>query len=237
MSNSDFICIGCDKQLVKSYVCTCCHNKYNRYTVKLFDITNYDFGEYIVSEVLASTHRVVHGEVEYICYVCDRNMATSENHIPKMPQKAFACGCAIPGSKFLQAIHEKPEFVCTCCHRWMFWRSIMQYNSSIYIMENDTVKQVLHETCHYPMDVPIIKGHHSAHEHPVHYGDSDSDLDSDEDVAVEEIDIQCSQSSHATCNNMITYKHYEYMFDMPQKFKKENPKNASSIICKLYGIV
>ena len=99
----------------------------------------------------------------------------------------------------------------------------MQYNSSFYNMENDTVKQVLHQTCH-PMDVPIIKGHRSAHEHPVHYGDSDSDLDSDEDVAVEEIDNQCSQSSCATCNNMITYKCYEYMFDKPQKFKKKTPK-------------
>ena len=48
VSNSDFICIGCDKQLMKSYICTCCHNKYNRYIVKPFDSTNYDFGEYIV---------------------------------------------------------------------------------------------------------------------------------------------------------------------------------------------
>ena len=92
-------------------------------------------------------------------------------------------------------------------------------------MENDTVKQVLHETCHYPMDVPIFKGHHAAHEHPVHYGDSDSDLDSDEDVAVEEIDNQCSQSCHATCNNMITYKHYEYIcLTCHRNLKKKTPK-------------
>ena len=73
-------------------------------------------------------------------------------------------------------------------------------------MENDTVKQVLHESCQYPMDVPITKGHRSAHEHPVHYGDSDSDLASDEDAASEQIDHHCAQSSHSTCNNEISYK-------------------------------
>ena len=225
VSDSDFICIGCDKQLMKSYICTCCHNKYNRYRVKPFDSTNYDFGEYIVSRALASKHRLVHGEVEYICYVCDRNLATSENHTPKMPQKAFAHGCVIPGSKFLQAIREKPEFVCTCCHRWMFHRSVIQYNSSVYNMENDTVKQVLHDTCHYPMDVQIMKGHRSAHQHPVHYGDSDSDLASDEDGAVEEIDNQYSQSSHTAYNDEITYKWYEYIcLTCHRNLKKKMPK-------------
>ena len=36
VNNSDFICIECDKKLMKSFVCTCCHNKYNQYTVKHF---------------------------------------------------------------------------------------------------------------------------------------------------------------------------------------------------------
>ena len=105
-------------------------------------------------------------------------------------------------------------------------------------MENDTVKQVLHDTCHYPMDVQIMKGHRSAHEHPVHYGDSDSDLASDEDGAVEEIDNQYSQSSHTAYNDEITYKWYEYIcLTCHRNLKKENTKNASSSICKLYGIV
>ena len=123
-----------------------------------------------------------------------------------MPQKAFTHRCAISGSKFLQAIHENPEFVCTCCHRCMFWRSVIQYNSPSYNMGNDTIKHVLHETCHYPMDVPITKGHHSTHEQHVHYSDSDSDLASDEDVASDEIYHHCVQSSHITCDNEIIYK-------------------------------
>ena len=146
-----------------------------------------------MSQALAYKNRLVHGDIKYICNVCDMNLATSENYIPKMPQKAFAHGCAIPGSKCLQAIREKPEFVCTCCHRWMFQRSVIQYNSSCYNMENGSIKHVLHETCHYPMDVPITKGHRSAHEHPVHYGGSDSDLPSDEDAASDEIDHHCAQ--------------------------------------------
>ena len=92
-------------------------------------------------------------------------------------------------------------------------------------MENDTVKHVLHETCHYPMDVPIVKGHHSAHQHPVHYGDSDTDLASDEDTTSDEIEHHCAQSSHIQCENEISYKRFEYIcFTCHRNLRKKSPK-------------
>ena len=93
-----------------------------------------------------------------------------------MPRKAVACKTAAKSFKFLQAIHEKPEFVFTCCHRWLFHQSIVCFDESKYDITNDIVKETLDTKYHHPMYITVVKGTHFAHEHPIDYEDSDSEL-------------------------------------------------------------
>ena len=66
-----------------------------------------------------------------------------ETHLPKMPRKAAARKTHAVGNNFLQAIREKPAFVCTCCHRWLFQRCVITFDESKYDMENEIVKDTL----------------------------------------------------------------------------------------------
>ena len=59
----------------------------------------------------------------------------------QMPTKAATHRTNEPGDKFLQAIHEKPEFVCTCCHGWLFCHSVMVYDEKKYNMNNSIVRK------------------------------------------------------------------------------------------------
>ena len=38
---------------------------------------------------------------------------------------------------------EKPEFVCTCCHKWLICKTVISYDYSKYDMTNDVVKEAL----------------------------------------------------------------------------------------------
>ena len=154
------------------FVFDCDRKLFNMYRVIKFDPGNYDFADYIVNHALASKNRFVSNSMEYLCKVCDRNLRSSP---PKMPRKAIAYNTTVLGNTFLQAIREKPEFVCTCCHRWLFRRSILSYDQSKYDMSNDIVKETLDLKYRHPMNVMTVKGRCSAHEHSVDYGDSDSE--------------------------------------------------------------
>ena len=182
-SECDCICNACDKKLLCSYTCTCCHGTFNLSAVMLFDAQNYDFMNYIVSCALAPRHRYADEMGEYICMQCNKCLSNVDKNIPKMPQKAIAKKLHDPGNKFLQAIREKPEFVCTCCHRWLFRRAVMDYNEKNYDMQNPIVSKTLDKKYCHPMEVIVIKGIRCAHEETVDYGlfsESDSD-DSDSD--------------------------------------------------------
>ena len=48
-SECDQICKVCDQTLMHAYTCTCCHNRFDKDSVILFDVQNYDLGNYIVS--------------------------------------------------------------------------------------------------------------------------------------------------------------------------------------------
>ena len=83
---------------------------------------------------------------------------STDSKPPKLPQNAAACSITKPGYKFLQAICEKPEFVCTCCHRWLFCKSCLHFNMERYDFENLMVSEALSDVCRHKMDVFIIEG-------------------------------------------------------------------------------
>ena len=216
-NGSDYICSDCDRKLTATNVCTCCHGKFNLYRVTLFQVQNYDFENYIVSRALG--HRFVHGDTEHICKTCDQNLKSSNDHVPRMPWKAVAKKTTLQGAKFLQAMCEKPEFVCTCCHRWLFHQSIMPFDEGKYNMSNDIVKETLGVKYWHPMHVIIFKGTHSAHEHPIDYGDSDCESDSESDV-----NMPYAQQSITDQNTTVVTK-YEYIcITCHNSLKRKIPK-------------
>ena len=51
--------------------------------------------------------------------------------------------CVNAGAKFLKALQEKPQYVCTCCHHLLFHKTVVPFHLQEYDMTNDTVKKVL----------------------------------------------------------------------------------------------
>ena len=140
-SDADRICSQCDYKLRSTNVCTHCHQKFNLYRVIHFDTNNYDFEESIVSWALSQKFRHCDGSLEYICKICHSSLLSSEVKQLQMPRKAAAHRTNEPGYKYLQAKCEKPEFVCTCCHRWLFHHSVMVYDEKKYNMNNSIVRK------------------------------------------------------------------------------------------------
>ena len=149
---------------------------------------------------MASKNRLTNGFCEYICKTCHQCLVTENGKNPRMLRKAHARSRNDPGTKFLQAIREKPEFVCTCCHRWLFRKTVMVYDEPKYDMSDPIVSETLARKYRHPMEVIIIKGKYSVHEHATDYGHS-SDSGSECDNTNDSPNLQ----------HQFTLKHYEYI--------------------------
>ena len=108
----------------------------------------------------------------------------------------------------MQAIREKPEFVCTCCHRWLFQKTVMKFDISKYDMTNDIVKETLDIRYHHKMDVAVFKGSWCAHEHPIDFDYSESESD---DETTENNSHENTPHNSNTGEPNVTYKTYEYI--------------------------
>ena len=227
---SESICIQCDCILIASIICTCCHGKFNLGRVTIFNPQNYNFEDYVESHALASQHCTLNGDAEYIYNTCHNNLATKDNHIPIMPWKVIAHKTSVLGSKFLQAIHEKPEFVCTCCHWWLFQKTVMKYDESKYDMTNDIVKETLDTKYHHKMNVAIVKGMCCAHEHPIDYDYSDAESDDNDNNDETIADTSSNETSDASTHT-VTYKIYEYICITCHNSLKRNKTKMPSQTC------
>ena len=72
-----------------------------------------------------------------------------------------------------------PEFVCTCCHRWLFHKSVHVYDETKYDMLNKTVNETFNKKYKHPMHVAVVKGSCCVHKLPIDYGGY-SDFDNNE---------------------------------------------------------
>ena len=50
---------------------------------------------------------------------------------------------AVAGVNFLKALNKRPEYVCTCCHRMLFRKTVRLFHTTQYDMSDETVKQCL----------------------------------------------------------------------------------------------
>ena len=211
-SECDRICQVCDNSLMHIYTCTCCHEKFNKGSIMLFEVKNYDMTNYVVSCALATKYRYSNEMGEYICTKCDKCLSQMNGNVPKMPRKAIAKQLHDPGHKFLQAIHEKPEFVCTCCHRWLFWRAVINYSDQNYDMRNPIVCKTLDKKYRHQMEVIVVKGIRSAHEDAVDYSwlseseNSASDSDVDDTSALTNVTLKKYEYICKTCHNKLKRK-------------------------------
>ena len=203
----DYICRRCDRNMLSSLVCTCCHGKCSKYRVTEFLAQNYDFEDYIVSRALSDGVRVCVGDTEYICYTCKGRLQADKTDFPTMPRNAYARKLVDPGSRFLRAIREKPEFVCTCCHRMLFQRSVIRFDANRYNMVNEIVAETLATKYRHPMKVHIYKGVRNAHIHAYDY-DEVIDCDSDSEDAD---DNNSGNSERSSASVNVRVEMFEYM--------------------------
>ena len=214
-SECDRICQVCDNSLMCVYRCTCCHDKLNKGSIMLFEVKKYDMTNYVVSCALATKYRYSNEMGEYICTKCDKCLSQMNGNVLKMPWKAIAKQLHDPGHKFLQAIHEKPEFVCTCCHRWLFWRALINYSDRNYDMQNPIVCKTLDKKYRLQMEVIVVKSIRSAHEDAVDYSwlseskNSASDSDVDDTSALTNVTLNKYEYICKTCHNKLKKKNPE----------------------------
>ena len=73
---------------------------------------------------------------------CDKALKQTSDENPFIPYHARNAN-AVTGAKFLKALNQKPEYVCTCCHCMLFCKTVQQFHIMDYDMNNDTVKACL----------------------------------------------------------------------------------------------
>ena len=123
-----------------NYYCTCCHRSGVRKTFVMFKEGKYNSENVVVKKALSYRLITDIDSKEYICKTCHNNLRRND---PKMPQKAVAKIKSRAADRFLKACESLPEFVCTCCHRLLFRKTVIVFTENNYNMNNDTVKRAL----------------------------------------------------------------------------------------------
>ena len=78
----------------------------------------------------------------YICISCSKTLSENTADKPTIPfhkkDKVLKAG-----AKFLKALNDRPEFVCTCCHRMLFRKTVRQFKEDEYDFTNSVVRDTL----------------------------------------------------------------------------------------------
>ena len=140
------ICKKCNAQMtVTSFVtCVCCHRDVKKKSSVLFKGHNYNYENSTVKEVLPNpSDEIVQRCKQYICKTCHSNLRIQNNREPKILKVLREKRKATAAERFLQAIHNKPEFVCTCCHCWLFKKGVIKFDEKNYDFNERIVAEAL----------------------------------------------------------------------------------------------
>ena len=104
-----------------------------------------------------------------------------------------------PGNTFLLATRQLPEFVCTSCHRWIYRKSVRKFALKDYDQSNAVIRCVLSDSNRHPMEVVIVAGEYSLHEHVTEFDIISSDSESDDNCSTRNVtetaqDVDCDLS-------------------------------------------
>ena len=150
-----YICKKCDDELMAYVVCMCCKRCLKQKSTILFKKDRYNFENDIVKELLSrhdencSANKKLH-----ICKTCHSNLQHKNDKEPTVPKVMLSKGKDKAAQKFLAAIDKKPEYVCTCCHRWLFRKSVSVFKEKQFNFDNYVVANALSEKYRYKMKQP-----------------------------------------------------------------------------------
>ena len=134
-----YICKSCHTDIQSQFQCVCCKLHFDTHLCKEFNSNNYDLTNFIVSRCLQSANDE---DQNYICVSCDKTLQKTSNENPVVPFHVHNKSIT-SAAKFMKSLQEKPEYVCTCCHRLMFRNTVKLFNIEKYNITNDIVKKCL----------------------------------------------------------------------------------------------
>ena len=121
-------------------VCMCVlQNKcWEKYVSTLYE--SYDFSSFVVSWCLPHV-RDCEDEQKYICLSCHKRLKETNNDNIVLPYYGRYPNVKA-GTNFLKSLQEMPQFVCTCCHRILFNKTIKPFSIREYYLNNDIVQKM-----------------------------------------------------------------------------------------------
>ena len=145
------ICRQCDTKLLgKVFICICCARNIEKKALVIFKKEKYDHSKEIVKKLLShANENCSSNEKQYICKTCHSNLRIKENREPTVPKLMQSKQKSCAAQKFLKALKNKPEFVCTCCHRWLFRKSVVVFHDKDFDFDNAIVANALSPECRY----------------------------------------------------------------------------------------
>ena len=146
-NNRRHICNICYIQLQQNFVCVCCSRNVEKSMCQLYTKADYDFSNFVVSQCLPHV-RDCEDEQKYICLSCHKRLTETNNDNIMLPYHGRYPNVKA-GTNFLKSLQEMPQFVCTCCHRMLFNKTVKPFNIREYDMNNDIIQKCLSH--HYRM--------------------------------------------------------------------------------------
>ena len=121
--------------------CVSCNRQMQKHVCKIYNKEDYKFSYFVVSQCLQHLPNSIH-EVQYICTSCNKALTQTSDENPLVPYHVKYAS-AVTGAKFLKALNQKPEYVCTCCHCMLFCKTVQQFHITDYDISIETVKAFL----------------------------------------------------------------------------------------------
>ena len=154
-----YICKSCHQELQQKTTYVCYNRQMQKHVCKMYNKADYDFSYFVVSQCLQHLSNSIH-EKQYICTSCNKALKQTSDENLVLPYHAKYTN-AVTGTNFLKALNQRPEYVCTCCHCMLFWKTVQQFHIKDYDMSNETVKECLSHQY-------VMKLHrHTSHENEI----------------------------------------------------------------------
>ena len=99
------------------------------------------FQTFVVSRCLPHV-RDCADEHKYICLSCHKRLTETNNDSIVLPYHGRYPHVKA-GTNLLKSLQEMPQFVCACCHRMLFSKTVKPSNIREYDMNNDIVQKCL----------------------------------------------------------------------------------------------
>ena len=138
---NSYICKNFHVELQQKMTCVCCNRHMQKHLCEIYNKLDYDFTNFVVWQCLQHVSNSVH-DYQYICSSCDKILKETSDENPVVPHYARYAN-VVTGANFLKALNQRPEYVCTCCHRMLFCKTVQLFHMEDYDISNETVKASL----------------------------------------------------------------------------------------------